>query len=94
MDGHAPWAIHPGLVGFCVIATYSLGWDYAQTSHIPLLTSTCNIKGNISYNTGERIYHLPGQAYYEETRISTGNGERWFCSEEEARAAGWRKSRE
>lgn len=21
---------------------------------------TCNIKGNISYNTSERIYHVPG----------------------------------
>ena len=53
----------------------------------------CNIKGNISYNTGERIYHVPGQQYYNETRISLWKGERWFCSEQEARKAGWRKSR-
>jgi hypothetical protein len=52
----------------------------------------CNIKGNISYNGGQRIYHVPGQHYYDETRISTGKGERWFCSEEDARAAGWRKA--
>lgn len=52
----------------------------------------CNIKGNISYNGGQRIYHIPGQHYYFDTRISTGKGERWFCSEEEARAAGWRKA--
>lgn len=25
----------------------------------------CYIKGNISLRTGERIYHLPGQQYYE-----------------------------
>ncbi|TPK70784.1 hypothetical protein FJ527_28290 [Mesorhizobium sp. B2-4-18] len=55
--------------------------------------TSCNIKGNISYNTGERIYHVPGQEYYSETRISLLKGERWFCSEAEARAAGWRKSR-
>lgn len=55
--------------------------------------TSCNIKGNISYNTGEKIYHVPGQEYYSETRISLLKGERWFCSEEEARAAGWRKSR-
>jgi len=45
----------------------------------------CNVKGNISYSTGERIYHVPGQQYYNETRISLWKGERWFCSEQEAR---------
>ncbi|MER8421767.1 hypothetical protein NKJ46_27605 [Mesorhizobium sp. M0166] len=53
----------------------------------------CGIKGNISYNTGEKIYHVPGQEYYRETRINLLKGERWFCSEEAARKAGWRKSR-
>ncbi len=53
----------------------------------------CSIKGNISHNTGERIYHVPGQQYYDETRISLWKGERWFCSEQEARKAGWRKSK-
>jgi len=52
----------------------------------------CNIKGNISYNTGERIYHLPGQEYYSPTRIDWLAGERWFCSESAAREAGWRKA--
>lgn len=54
--------------------------------------SGCNIKGNISVNTGESIYHMPGQEYYDATRISPEHGERWFCSEEEARHAGWRKA--
>lgn len=53
----------------------------------------CNIKGNVSIDTGERIYHVPGQKYYEATRVSPQYGERWFCSEQEARSAGWRKSR-
>jgi len=52
----------------------------------------CLIKGNISINTGERIYHVPGQHYYLRTRISFWKGERWFCTEAEARAAGWRKA--
>jgi endonuclease YncB( thermonuclease family) len=55
-------------------------------------SAECNIKGNIS-NKGERIYHVPGQEFYNRTRISTGRGERWFCSEEEARQAGWRRAR-
>ncbi|PJC27911.1 nuclease [Candidatus Shapirobacteria bacterium CG_4_9_14_0_2_um_filter_39_11] len=54
-------------------------------------TSDCNIKGNIS-TSGEKIYHLPGCGSYAKTQIDEGRGERWFCSEEEAQAAGWRKA--
>ena len=54
---------------------------------------SCKIKGNVSINTGERIFHVPGQRYYAETKISPKYGERWFCSEFEAWAAGWRKSK-
>jgi hypothetical protein len=54
--------------------------------------SVCNIKGNVSIGSGERIYHVPGQHYYNATKISPKYGERWFCSEEEARAAGWRRA--
>jgi endonuclease YncB( thermonuclease family) len=52
----------------------------------------CGIKGNISSN-GVRIYHVPGSPFYAATRIDTKAGERWFCSIEEARAAGWRAAR-
>ena len=52
----------------------------------------CRIKGNIN-SEGERIYHMPGMRSYGATRIDEANGERWFCSEEEARAAGWRAPR-
>ena len=56
--------------------------------------STCSIKGNVSINSGEKIYHVPGQKYYRETNIRTEYGERWFCTEADASAAGWRKSRQ
>ena len=52
----------------------------------------CRIKGNIGWN-GTRIYHVPGGQFYERTRIDTSRGERRFCTEAEARAAGWRRSR-
>lgn len=58
----------------------------------PARIEQCVIKGNISMNSGERIYHVPGQEYYEPTIIRPEYGERWFCSEGEARAAGWRKA--
>lgn len=50
------------------------------------------IKGNINLS-GERIYHVPGEPYYDDTRVDILMGERWFCTEAEARSAGWRKSR-
>jgi endonuclease YncB( thermonuclease family) len=53
----------------------------------------CDIKGNIS-SSGERIYHVPGGRWHAKTRIDTAKGERWFCSEAEAKAAGWRRARQ
>jgi hypothetical protein len=50
------------------------------------------IKGNIS-SSGERIYHVPGQRYYDKTLIHLSKGERRFCTEQEAVAAGWRKAK-
>ena len=55
-------------------------------------TTSCHIKGNIS-DKGARIYHMPGQRYYDRTKIDPKKGERWFCSESEARVAGWRRSK-
>ena len=66
-------------------------WDYrarrwaAGDSRAP---ADCRIKGNISRHG--RIYHLPWHPFYDRTRIDAARGERWFCSEVEAQAAGWR----
>ena len=60
----------------------------AQTSSGP----QCLIKGNVS-SKGERIYHPPGCRYYNSTVIDPKRGERWFCSEQEAVAAGWRRTK-
>jgi endonuclease YncB( thermonuclease family) len=49
----------------------------------------CPIKGNIN-RKGERIYHAPWSRDYDRTRVDDTKGERWFCSEAEAIAAGWR----
>lgn len=51
------------------------------------------IKGNLSKPSGERIYHVPGSSSYDETRIDEADGERWFCTEDDARRAGWRARR-
>ena len=52
---------------------------------------SCIIKGNIN-RKGERIYHMPFQQYYSRTRVNTHKGDRWFCTEDEALSAGWRRS--
>jgi len=52
----------------------------------------CVIKGNISITTGNKYYHVPGMEDYDGTIIDSLKGERWFCSESEAVAAGWRRA--
>jgi micrococcal nuclease len=52
----------------------------------------CLIKGNISVS-GEKIYHLPECGSYDKTVINESKGEKWFCSEEEAILAGFRKAK-
>lgn len=52
----------------------------------------CLIKGNVSINTGRKLYHLPGMEDYESTVINPEYGERWFCTETEAIQAGWVKA--
>jgi len=56
--------------------------------------SGCDIKGNISYTTKEKIYHVPGGEFYDECDINPEYGERWFCTEQEAINNGWRKSKQ
>lgn len=67
-------------------------WEWRRSGGQDSAPEGCNIKGNVN-SRGDRIYHLPGTSSYGATRINTEKGERWFCSEEEARAAGWRAPR-
>ncbi len=71
-------------------------WDWRRGKRLATASANdnaaCDIKGNIS-RSGERIYHVPGGAYYGRTKIDRSKGKRMFCSEAEAREAGWRKSR-
>lgn len=66
--------------------------DEAPASRPPASGSAppgCAIKGNVN-GKGEQIYHRPSDADYERVVIRTDKGERWFCTEDEAREAGWR----
>jgi endonuclease YncB( thermonuclease family) len=58
----------------------------ASASGAPSLE--CIIKGNVN-RKGERIYHRPGGASYAQINMKAA-GKRWFCTEDDAQAAGWR----
>lgn len=60
----------------------------APASAMQAPSPNCIIKGNIN-RKGERIYFRPGQLDYGRIDM-TKPGKRWFCSEGEAQAAGWR----
>ena len=72
---------------FCDISKASA----PQVADVMPPSSECNIKGNISANG--RIYHMPGQRHYDQ--VTMRNTEtRWFCTEAQAQAAGWRRARQ
>ena len=52
----------------------------------------CTIKGNVN-RSGECIYHKPTSRWYAKIRMHIGKGTRWFCSVEDAEAAGCRETR-
>lgn len=52
----------------------------------------CTIKGNVN-RSGECIYHQPTSRWYAKIKMNIAKGTRWFCSVEEAEAAGCRETR-
>lgn len=79
-----------GLWANCDSPTSNITQPSAKSTQAPP-DPNCVIKGNIS--SSGKIYHMPGQRYYDQTTIDESSGERWFCNEVEAQAAGWRKSK-
>src|SRR6195952_965879 len=52
----------------------------------------CTIKGNVN-RSGECIYHQPSIRWYAKIQMNVGKGTRWFCSVEDAEAAGCRETK-
>ena len=52
----------------------------------------CTIKGNVN-TSGECIYHKPTSRWYAQIKMKINKGTRWFCSVEDAEAAGCRETR-
>ena len=60
-----------------------------QNIYSPTPQPCLNIIGNV--NNGKRIYHCPGWRDYNKINLNTAEGDRIFCTEAEARAAGFRE---
>ena len=56
-------------------------------------TAESVIKGNVDLRTQDRLYHVPGGLFYNTTVVDKSQGDRWLCTEEQAVAEGWRKSK-
>ena len=52
--------------------------------------SKCNIKGNV--REGKKTYFFPGCGNYSNVALELDQGDQWFCSENEAAAAGFTKA--
>ena len=52
----------------------------------------CTIKGNVN-RSGECIFHQPTSRWYAKIEMKISKGTRWFCSVDEAEAAGCRETR-
>jgi endonuclease YncB( thermonuclease family) len=52
----------------------------------------CTIKGNVN-RAGECIYHRPGGRWYAKIEMKISKGTRWFCSVDDAEAAGCRETK-
>jgi len=52
----------------------------------------CNIKGNTDKNSSARNYYFPGCAQYEFTIVEKDLGEAWFCTEAQAKKAGFTRA--
>lgn len=77
-------------------------YDFAFENKIGIFSSMCRqeepedpkciIKGNIRRENNKKYYFFPGCSEYQRTIIEKDIGESWFCTEKEAREAGFVKA--
>jgi endonuclease YncB( thermonuclease family) len=67
-------------------------WEWREARRIAQevgqLGEDCNVKGIMEVD-GTNIYLVPTDGDYADAKVDPGKGERLFCSDEEAREAGW-----
>jgi micrococcal nuclease len=63
---------------------------YSETCRPTIAPDGCLIKGNI--RAGTLSYYVPGCRQYGQVIVDLSYGDRWFCSEKDAREAGYKKA--
>ncbi len=83
-----------GIWGACNIAPTENERERATQREIdmPPPSPNCIIKGNISEKGYGKTYLVPGCDNYNNVKVDTRKGERYFCTEEEATSAGFRRA--
>ncbi|MDP1722584.1 MAG: thermonuclease family protein [Candidatus Gottesmanbacteria bacterium] len=64
-------------------------WSDACRGQMPV-SEDCTIKGNT--RAGEKYYYVPTCGQYSQVLVDRAYGDAWFCSEEEAKKAGFVQS--
>lgn len=80
-----------GLWGKCDYESAQAGRESEREQASEPFDEKCVIKGNINKRY-EKDYFLPGCPNYKRVIIDPRKGERWFCTEKEAKEAGWQMS--
>ena len=78
-----------GIWGSCDVGSTTASPDREQASEP--YSDECVIKGNISKDYTKN-YFLPGCPNYKRVKVDTRKGEKWFCTEKEAKDDGWQRS--
>lgn len=73
---------------------FILPWAWRNGDRLPAekrwAETACVIRGKIAAG-GTRFYYVPTDPTYDTITIDPSHGDRSFCSDEEARATGWRR---
>ncbi|MDH3476244.1 MAG: thermonuclease family protein, partial [Rhodospirillales bacterium] len=72
---------------------FVLPWEWQEGKRLPSepgdVVQVCDIKGTID-DKGRRTFYTPLNEQYDAVQVDPSKGERMFCSDDEARLAGWR----
>ena len=74
-------------------AEMAAAWQLAEEQKLGIHNckkdTACGILGNIDESSGKKYYHLPQCPSYSRVKIDGERGEKKFCTEEEAKRAGF-----
>ena len=97
-EGFAAYRSEPGSGKEAMKAAHEI----AKTNKIGIYSSACSddlppnpkctIKGNYDLDRNEYLYLMPECPYYNAVNIRRFEGDQWFCSESEAKKAGFKIS--